>query len=61
VNSTLLALGYEKAEVESKTLSGSRERNFLEAEIKKSIDFKVWNQTIRIEQTIAEMVTGAQE
>jgi GDPmannose 4,6-dehydratase len=61
VNSTLLTLGYEKVEVESKTLSGSRERNFLEAEIKKSIELKVWNQTIKIEQTIAEMVTGAQE
>ena len=60
VNSTLVALGYEKAKVESKTISGSRERNFLEAEIKKSNDFKVWNQTIRIEQTIAEMVTEGQ-
>jgi|LakMenEpi03Aug12_release.lakeMendotaPanAssembly.Ray.scaffolds.fasta_scaffold149431_2 GDPmannose 4,6-dehydratase len=61
VNATLMSLGKENAQVESKTITGSRERNFLEADIAKSIELKVWNQTIKIEETIAEMVSGSRE
>jgi GDP-D-mannose dehydratase len=61
VNATLMSLGCENTQVESKTITGSRERNFLEADIAKSIELKVWNQTIKIEETIAEMVSGSRE
>jgi GDPmannose 4,6-dehydratase len=60
VNSSLKILGYKKAQVVSKAPHESSDRNFLEADNRKSIEFGVWNRTIRIEQTIVEMVDKTQ-
>jgi GDPmannose 4,6-dehydratase len=61
VTSTLKLLGHENVQVESTTPVSTKERNFLEADIAKSIEYKVWNQTIGIEQTIVGIVSGARE
>ena len=58
VTSALKILGQEDAHLVSKVPLITQERFFLEPDNTKSLKFGFWNQTIRIEQTIAELANS---